>query len=280
MTTLNAFATLAEYKDYIRSRGGSVKTDTTDDAVIEFLLKTASRFLEAETGKRFIPYIETRYYDVPTEEEIDPRVLKLDGDLLEIITLTNGDNVVIPDTEYKLRPKNVTPHYGIRLNDNSTFMWASDGTGDVHDVIAVSGYWAYHDRYSIAWALGGTSSEAMDASETGLDVVSNSSFVVGDLARFDNELGYISALPTNSLTITRGENGSTATTHLTGISVYIWRIMEDAKNACIEFAQAAYMRRFGQGENANVTTATEALKAPPEIPAITREFINKYKAIV
>lgn len=279
MTTLNAYATLQEYKDFVRSRGGSVQSDSTDDAVIEFLLKSASRYIESATGRNFTPYVETRYYDVPTGEEIDPRLLKVDGDLLEIITLTNGDGTVIPSTEYSLRPKNTTPHFGIRLTDNSTYVWASDGAGDTHDVISVSGFWGYHNHYSsLAWYLGSTAGEAMDASETGLDVASNANFVVGDIIKYDNELSYISALPTNSLTVTRGENGSTATTHLTGISIYIWRVMEEAKNACIEIANSAYRRRFGQntGESVQVTAAGIVL-SPRDVPVTAQDFIRTYR---
>lgn len=280
MTTLNAYATLQEFKDFVRSRGGSVQTDTTDDAVVELLLKSASRYIESATGRNFTPLVETRYYDVPSGDEIDPRMLKVDGDLLEVITLTNGDGTVVSSTEYSLRPKNTTPHFGIRLVDNSTYVWASDGAGDTHDVISVLGFWGYHNHYSsLAWYPGGTSSEAMDASETGLDVVSNANFVVGDLIKYDNELGYVSAVPTNSLTITRGENGSTATTHLTGISVYIWRVMEEAKNACLEMAFLMYKRRF-EANNSGQTTATEAISAPPEIPEMTRQFVEKYRAML
>ncbi len=39
MTTLNALATLADYKAWFTMRGGSTSTDTADDAVIELLLK-------------------------------------------------------------------------------------------------------------------------------------------------------------------------------------------------------------------------------------------------
>lgn len=282
MTTLNAYATLAEFKNYVRSRGGSVADDNTDDTVMEFLLRSASQYIESQTDCHFIPRIETRYYDVPDGNELDPRQLNLDGDLLEVITLTNGDGTVIPSTEYTLRPKNSTPYYGIRLKDNSTYIWASDGAGDLHDVISVLGVWGFHNHYSTAWTVGSTAAEAMDATETGYDVTSGALFAVGNLIRFDDELGYVSAVAANSLTTTRGENGSTATTHLTSIDVKIWNVMEDAKNSCIELVNNMYRRRFGQSSTSNSEQITAAgiVISPRDVPAMVKEFIATYRRYV
>ncbi len=274
MTTLNSYATLQEYKTYAVARGQTASIDTFDDVMIERLLKTASKYIEDESAIHFVPYIETRYFDVPKADSLEPRVLRLDDYLLEVITLTNGDGTVIPSTEYTLRPRNRSPHYGIRLIDNSTYYWASDGAGDTHDVIAVNGVWGYHDRYNQAWLLGSTATEAMDDNETGYDVTSSSLFAVGNLIRFDNELGYVSAIGTNSLTITRHENYSTAATHLTSINIYIWQPMEQARNAVCEIAKTAYGRRKGESTSSNVTvTAAGVVLSPRDIPTMARDFI-------
>lgn len=55
MTIVNGYATLNDYKSFISMRGlaGSVATDTSDDAVIELLIETASRNIERMTGRRF-----------------------------------------------------------------------------------------------------------------------------------------------------------------------------------------------------------------------------------
>lgn len=281
MSTLNAYATLADYKDYIRSRNGNVPADTTDDAIIESLLVSASRYIDSQTGRHFYPFIETRYYSVPGVDEVDPRLLNLDADLLEVITLTNGDGTAIPSTEYKLQPKNSSPHYGIRLNDISTYYWATDASGDSHDVISVAGIWGCHPRYSIAWATITTAAEAMDASETGYDVTAGTDFKVADIIRFDNEFGYISSILSNTLTITRGENGSTATTHLTSIDVKRWKVFEEAKQACLTITDNAYRRRFGQTVTGTETvTASGIVLSPKDIPTMAMAFIKTYRRYV
>lgn len=273
MTTLRAYATLADYKAYVTARGQTSTTDTADDAVIEMLLKASSRWFDERTARRFYPYIQTRYFDVP-----DGRVLKLDEDLLEVITLVNGDGVTIPSTEYALRPRNESPYWGIRLVDNSTYIWASDGSGDTHDVIAVTGIWGYHNDYTNAWDSASTLAEALDTSETGLDVADGSGYAVGNLVRVDNELGYLSAIATNTLTSTRGESGSTAATHDSGATVRVWQPMDNLKEAVLETAMQAYKRRFGQSGNINQTvTAAGVVLIPKDIPVLADMFVESVR---
>jgi hypothetical protein len=280
MTTLNSYATIADYKAYKTSRGQNASVDVFDDSVIELLLKSASRYIDSKTGRHFNPYIETRYFSVPGSDCSDPRVLTLDDDLLEVIGITNGDGVTIPSTEYTFRPRNTSPHYGIRLIDNSTYYWATDGAGDSHDVIAVNAIWGYHDHYSQAWQLATTAAEAMDATETGYDVTSGASFAVGNIIRFDNELGYVSQISTNTLTITRGENNSTAATHLTAINIHIWQPMEETRSAVCEIANNAYRRRFGESSGGTATvTAAGVVISPRDVPAMAAEFIATYRQI-
>src|SRR5574340_58780 len=283
MTTKNAYATLAEYKLWVASRGlsGTISTDTSDDSVIETLLVGASRYIDQQTGRHFYPIIKTRYYDVPTGEEYDPRVLRVDDDLLEVLTLTNGDGVAIPSTEYNLKPKNDSAAYGIRLIDNSTYIWASDGAGDTHDVIQVLGVWGYHNRYNLAWLLGSTANEAMDATETAFDVTSGTGFAVGNIIRFDNELGYVSAVATNTLTTTRGENESTAATHDTAIDVDIWQVQGDIKMYCMEIVQNVYGMRSGQSSAGRVTvTAAGVVIRPEEVPPMVAQALKGYRNIL
>lgn len=276
MTTLNSYATLAEYKAYTTARGQTATTDTADDAVIESLLKAISRYVDAQTARWFYPRIETRYFDVPYSRE-----LIVDADLLEVLSITNGDGTLIPSTEYSLRPRNQSPHFIIRLVDNSTYYWASDGSGNTHDVIEVTGVWGYHNRYSVAWETITTLAEDLDTSETGIDVTSGTNFSAGNIVRIGDELSYISTIVTNTLTGTRGENGSTAASHLTGVNVRVWQFMDELKTATLETALQAYRRRFGQsGTNQATITAAGVVLSPKDIPTIMVDFLNIHRRYV
>lgn len=70
-------------------------------------------------------------------------------------------------------------------------------------------------------AYSDTAAEAMDASETGLDVTDGTKFLAGDIIMQDYELMSVSSISTNTLTVVRGYGSSTAATHSDATTVYI-----------------------------------------------------------
>lgn len=132
MTIVNGYASLSEFKAY----KSIDSTDATDDTVIEDIIEAVSRYFDLKTGRTFYARTETRYFDVPAGRE-----LMLDDDLLTVTTLTNGDGVVIANTEYDLVPKNGAVHFAIRLKQMSAVLWQSDAYGNTESVISVAGTW-------------------------------------------------------------------------------------------------------------------------------------------
>jgi hypothetical protein len=275
MTARNAYATLAEYKNYVTARGQTSSTDATDDTVIDGLLETASRYIEDETGRQFYPLIQARLFDVPSSRE-----LYVDDDLLEIITLTNGDSTTMPSTEYYLVPRNYFPAYALKITDISTYTWLTNSAGSFENAISVLGIWAFRSRYtSEGWKVGTTTAEILDTTETEFDVAASTLFSPGQIIRYGNELGIISSVTSGKINVvSRGDNGSTAAAHDSGITVYIWQPEQGAKNAVLEIANSAYNRRFGNStSNAVTITAAGVVISPRDIPATAQAFIETHK---
>jgi hypothetical protein len=134
MGITNGYATLQEYKDY----SDITSSDSTDDAVVEDVITSASRFLDSMTNRTFYARTETRLFDVPGS-----RKLRLDDDLLTISTLTNGDGTVLTTSDYRLLPANVSPKYAIKLLDTSAVFWEADSSGGYEVAISVLGTWGY-----------------------------------------------------------------------------------------------------------------------------------------
>ena len=130
----NGYATLAEFK--LEKNVDSV--NAADDTSIEDIIEAASRFIDTETGRTFYARTETRSFDVPGGRE-----LRLDDDLLTITTLTNGDDIVIADTEYILLPANIDPKYAIVLKSTSSIIWQPDSNSGTEQVIDVAGTWGW-----------------------------------------------------------------------------------------------------------------------------------------
>jgi len=265
---MNKYATLAEYKAYVTARGQTASTDTTDDAVITNLLEQASRYIDGETGRVFYPFIQDRVYDVPST-----RSLYVDEDLLEVLTLTNVD--AFTSSDYYLLPRNEYPAHGVILKQMSR-LWLVGIDIDV----TVSGIWGYHNAYNRgAWYLATTLTEELDTTETEFDVTSSTSFAVGQIVRYGNQIANVITVASGKITVNaRNDNGSTAAIVATGSNVYIWRPMAAARHACLEIASFAYNRRFGKesGYDARITAAGVIL-IPRDIPATARAFINTHK---
>ncbi len=103
-------------------------TASTDDQLLEGLLKAASAFIDHFCGRWFEAREETRKYG---PEALVGDVLHLDAELLQVRSITNGDGSEV--TEYILLPRNAGRYTAIKARGwNAT-------AGD----IAVSGLWGY-----------------------------------------------------------------------------------------------------------------------------------------
>lgn len=275
MTAVNVYATLADYKAYVVARGQASETDVTDDGVIEGLLETASRYIDDETGRNFYPYVQTRYFDIPESRE-----LCVDDDLLEVLTLTNGDSTTMPSTEYYLVPRNIFPAYALKITDISSYTWLTNSAGSYENAVSINAIWGFRQRYSAeGWKLAGTLGAAVaDTSTLSFTMTAGHTLKTGQVWRVNNELVQ-GTVNTNTLNIdTRGANGSTAASHLINTAVYYWQPEQGAKNAVLEIANSAYRRRFGNTTSSAVTiTGAGVVISPRDIPATAQAFIESHK---
>lgn len=252
---INSYATLADYKNFVTARGQTATTDATDDAIIKDLLEQASRYLDGETGRQFYPTIETRLYDVP-----NTRRLKLDGDLLEVLTLTNGDTTTLSSTEYITHPANTSPYSALSIRETSTQRWVTSTNANTEQVISVRAIWGYCERYaSRGWKSGGTlGANISDTTTLAFTMTAGHTLQAGQIVKIDTELYNIDSVSTNTITpVQRGDNGSTAATHTSGTTVYIWQPDTRAKLAVIDQANIDYDERFGKKNSTGAQTATE-----------------------
>lgn len=279
MTTINSYATLTDFKNWLATRGlaGSVGTDSSDDAIIESLLVAASRY--ADGDRTFYPRIETRYYDVP-----DSIALYLDDDLLELTTLKNGEGTTIASSDYLCEPYNFPPYYKVKLRDTSTVNWESSSAGSNQRVISVLGWWGYRERFAQrAWLSGGTLGAAItDTTTLAFTMSSGHSLVAGQIIKIDSEIYNIATVSTNTITpIKRGDNGSTAATHANGTTVYVWQTMEDIKNAVLQIVGNAYANRSGQSSGGRITvTASGVVIRPEDVPPLAQQAIERYRRLI
>lgn len=216
-------------------------SDTSDDARLRSCIESASVALDIAFNRRFQPYTATRYYTAKAS-----RALKVD-DLLSVTTLktltTNANGTrtygdTWSTTDYDLWPYDAPddrePYTQIEVNPGGLYTFPTNALG-----VEVSGVWGYHlDTLSVA-----TTAEALDTSETGVDVSSGASFKTLQTVLIDAEQMYITSISNNTLTVERAINGTTAAAHNTAETVYVYRYPGPVVEACVILATRLFRRK-------------------------------------
>lgn len=226
------------------------------DPLIHSLITSTSREIDAAAERKFYPTIETRQYDTPRG-----RRLVFDEDLLSATTITNGDGEEI--TDYRLYPLNETPKHYAELSGVAP-AWSGGALGD--SPIEVEGVWGCHRDYASAWqpvmALGAQLTTAATTLTAPSGVLS-----AGHLLKINSEMIYVSdvavSTATDTVTLARAANGSSAAQHTTGAQVYAWDNPLVSALCCR--AVAAYYRLRVNPVGETVTVDGQTFQTPKEI---------------
>src|SRR3990167_6610161 len=89
--------------------------------------------------------------------------------------------------------------------------------GQVEDLVSK---WVYVSTQPTKVDCAANLAEALDTSETGVDVTDGTLFNVGDGIQVENEIMLVTAIVTNTLTVTRAIQSTTAATHADTTDVY------------------------------------------------------------
>jgi hypothetical protein len=133
----NGYATLAQFKAHISMRGlaGSVGTDTSDDAVIELMIESASRYIDRETGERFYPDTNDTVYYYQAENSRSVRLPSFASITTVAVDFNNSRTYteLVVSTDYDLVPDNYTaegiPINGLELSPLSSYYFPTQRKG-------------------------------------------------------------------------------------------------------------------------------------------------------
>ena len=159
------------------------KETARNNAQVDRQIEAASRSAEGLLHRKFYPQEATRYFDWPPRDRYGRSGrLWLDADeLISVSSLTSGGRTIVA-ADHFLEPANSGPpftHIDIDLSSNAVF-----GGGDTHQrSIVVTGVFGYSADEAPAGAL----AEALDASETAVDVADSALIGVGQILRCDTE---------------------------------------------------------------------------------------------
>lgn len=150
---------------------------------IDKALAASMDTIKGALHRTLYPVLGTRYFDWPNRQYARGWRLWLDSDqLIEVVSITNGDDGLLSPGEYNLEPVNDGPPFSsIEINLATAAGWSSAGSHQRS--IAIVGLWGWRDDERPA----GTVTETLDASETEVQVSDGSAVGVGSLLRCDTE---------------------------------------------------------------------------------------------
>ena len=126
----------------------------------------------------------------------------------------------------------------------------------------ITGRWGWSEETEQA----GTTAEALDTSETGVDLTAGHAVAIGDTIVVDSEQMFVRAFASaNTATVVRAVNGTTAATHLTAAAVAARRYPRALEQAAL--MQAA---RFWNEEKSGVRPRSAARWAGSRSTVSTR----------
>lgn len=152
-------------------------------AQIDRAIEDATRSIEYDMRRKFYPQAATRTKDWPNPYYYQtPWHIWLDADeVVSVSQLTSG-GVTIPPSGYLLRPDSGPPFTRIEINLGTAYGFNA-GSTTWQRAIQITGVFGFGADTAPAGAL----TEALDASETGVDVTDSASVGVGDAILIDTE---------------------------------------------------------------------------------------------
>lgn len=236
-------ATLHDIRQHLDLAGD----DTSSDDNLLKALQQASHILESLTNRRYCPAVESRVASIDTRH---PSELMLPDDLLSLTELTNGDGSSISLDDVRTVPDHADLSASVLHLINGEHFTYSDSP---INAVSITGIWGWHDRWTQAWRDSGDtvqdnplSSDATTLTVTDADGVDidgfSPRFQVGHLLQIESEYLRVIAIDsaTNQLTIQRGVNGTTASSHAQTTAVYIYQPVPAIRDLCVRYGELLF----------------------------------------
>ncbi len=268
----------ADLKQFTRRFAENVTLDAVDIAEIEQVMEAASRRVDWFCHRRFYVLTGTRVRHgngqnaLRIPDLVGETTIKLDedGDRAFELTLTQG-------TDYYLL------RHGFEDEDDTPFtLLRLDPVNGQRSIFArrlrlveIVGRWGFkEDKETLTSQL----AEDLDTTETAVDVDDGTEFAVGQTYQIDDEDNYVQAISTNTLTVERAVNGTTAATHSTNAPIqrFVW--IPAVREATLILAARLWKRReTGYANtvvNPTVGTFETFRKSDPDVAALLGPYVR------
>lgn len=253
---MSAAYTTVEFMQQVMEADATNTTDAAEADLYAALLAVSRRVdTIMSTRKRrpaYHPYDEALDVEIaPHQVDSTRNTLLLDTPLLALSSVTLGSATLVVDTDVEVWPSTLHPPFDrLRLTSWTRGWYDYPTTNGAPLTARITGTWGYHPDYATAWqAVDTVQDDPLSDSATTLTVSDVDGADTdgrtprigrGDLLRLESEYLAVTGVDTdtNTATVKRGVNGTTAASHASGTSVEVWTIDEPLQRAVAR--QAAF----------------------------------------
>ena len=256
-------------------------TGTGDDAQYRRVLEAVSLQLDAFMRRTFRTYLATYYFTPRSSRRVLLDAEELGLGLLSVTTLKtdeDGDRTyetTWATTDYDLFPLNAAnkqrPYWEIAITPEGT-----EAFPKVQKGLEVVGKWGFYEDLVRSSSL---LAEALDATETAVDVDDGTDFEVLQTILVDSEQMYITAIATNTLTVIRGVNGTTAATHSDNAVIDVYRYPYAVQEATLMQASRLWTRRASGYANEVGFSDTGTMRPWVGMDLEVQEMLDDYRLV-
>lgn len=243
-TLRHVYASLAELNDSLTTGGATALTNTANNARKVEILDEVSRLIDAKChrGSGFGPWVGTKEYDTDGGS-----VLLLGADLAELDDISIASSIAatpetpVVETDFYLAGLGTyePPYRRVILHGQGT----PTAFGCGRRLASVTGTWSFPYRTR---TLTVTLAEDADTSETELDVSGLTGLSPAMTILIGDEQMFITAVTdstTDSITVERGVNGTTAATHLSGAAIVRYVYAPNVHTLTLRLAERRWKAR-------------------------------------
>lgn len=294
----------------------NVTVNQDQDTELFYLMLTAAQAIDDFTGYWFDERVLTLGFN-GNVGRFNPILYLTELPLVAVNALTNGNGDVIASANYTLLPTGTYPKQKVRLARGFFWRGPNDPSGSTsgsfccnnnplldvayaEDAIQIAGLWVFHRQYAKAWrtisltvGIGG-----IDGSSTTLPIslIVGSAFDVGNILRVSSVVsGEIvteqmlvvgpiadstpNGFDTDTVTVERGYNGTTAIVHLAGDPIAVWQPDGMIPNLTEMAAAALYKGRDNATGDAQIVAGFDArMVIPVDLPVKIKKMLVPYRS--
>ena len=238
-------------------------TGTGQDATIGRAIERASRWLEGEARRVFLPQYAAKKFDIPD----GGMALWFEDDLLSAVSVVDGGGTLAA-SDYALYPENSTAKAMLELVSSRTWVWALSR----RQQITVTGWWGYPATLSAAGALAASlSSAATSFTLAGCQA--------GWMLRCGDELMHVAQVVGSTVTVERAQNGTTAAAHDSAAAVSRYVVDAMAQDAVALAAAAFYASRANPGIASRSLGSASVSYGRNGAGSVPQEAVNKARLL-